>query len=312
MAFNLTGTNVELYFSVNAAIHAGIFTFTALPAFMLCLLSVVALFFAHEINWPMRVLIINILAAEIIYWVAFAFQILGFLPRAFIGGEGNVSCVISICLAFVSSLLKFSSVALYAIKVYIFIQYGTKKLKWGVIIPYIVISWILSVALGTMPIFSIIFNPFVISVNNGFCFSDPNSPFFRAYIAVAIFIIIILLSITLVFSLLTYCYVKKNHLNNNVEIKKEVAKNLYYFAIASIFTLIYNVAPAASSPIKTALRDQGIIATIIVNYYVFQVLISLPSVISPIMAIIILKPLRLAMKQGISKCCCRMRAEVPA
>lgn len=301
MAFNLTGTNVELYFSVNAAVHAGIFTFMALPTFLLCLLCVVALFFAEEINWPMRVLIINILAAEMIYWVAFAFQILGFLPRVFIGGgEGNISCLISICLAIVSSLLKFSAVALYSIKVYIFVKYGTKTLKWTVIIPYIAISWLVFPAIGIVPIF----DRFDVSVSNGFCISNLNSPLFQASIALTAIVITISLCIIFVFSLLTYCYIKKNTLEDNVEIKKAVARNLYYFALASVFTLVYNIAPTASSPIRMALSDR-VVATVVLN----QVFISLPSVVSPIMAIVILKPLRLAMKQGITKCC-RMRAEV--
>ena len=168
-----------------------------------------------------------------------------------------------------------------------------------------------SIAIGLLPVFSL----FEISVNNGFCDSNPTSPLFRALIGVSLPTIIALLSVTIVFSLLTYCYAKKNLLEDNVEIKKAVAKNLYYFAIASIFTLIYNVAPSASPSIKAALRDQGITAVVATNYF-FQVFFVLPSVASPIAAIIILKPLRPAMKQGFSKCftciCCRAQAEVPS
>lgn len=105
--------------------------------------------------------------------------------------------------------------------------------------------------------------------------------------------IIILLSIIFVFSLLTYCYVKKNTLNDNVETKKAVAKNLYYFTIAAVITFVYNVAPSASPSIKTALRDQGIIAIIVINYF-FQVFFIIPSLASPIAAIVILNPLHFA------------------
>lgn len=109
------------------------------------------------------------------------------------------------------------------------------------------------------------------------------------------------LCVIIVFSVLTFCYIKKNTLEGNTEIKKAVARNLYYFTLASIFTIIYNVAPAASPPIKAALREYGIIPIIVTNYS-FQVLLSLPSVVSPIAPIIILKPLQLAMKQGVMKC----------
>ena len=264
MAFNLTGVNVDLYFAVNAGIHAAIFAFTALPALILCLLCVIALFFADEVIWPMRVLIINIFIAENVYWVA--------------------------------------QLALYSIKVYIFIQYGTKRVKWAVIVPYIIISYLVAIVVGGVPIFG----RQSVTIDNGFCISDQNT-FVQAFVAVAVFMIFILLTITIIFSFLTFCYVKKTVLRENVDIKKAVARNLYYFTIASFFALVYSIAPAASSPIKLALSDKGVIPTTIVNY-IFQVLISLPSAASPVVAIAILKPLRLALKQGITKCC-RRRAE---
>lgn len=262
MAFNLTGMNVDLYFSVNIAINVGIFSLLILPSFILCLLCVVALLFAEEINWPMRVLIINILASEIVFWVAFSFLILGFVPRLYITDEGSISCRIAYSLAITSSLTKFSAVAFYAINVFIFIRYGLKMVKWSIIVPYVVISWTFSFAVSSLPFL----NHLEILVNNGFCDGNPSSPVFGVIVATTLLVIVIMLAITLVFSLLTYCYVKKNVLEDNVEIKRAVSKNLYYFAIASIFTLLYNVAPSASPSIKTALRDEGITAIIVINY----------------------------------------------
>lgn len=172
MAFNLTGENEGLYLGINSAINAAIFSFTILPTLILCILCVMAMFFAKEVNWPMRVLIINILAAEVVYWVAAAFLILRFIPRAFIEDVDDTSCRISVGLAVTSTSLKFSAIMLYAIKVYLFIRYGTKRLKWQVIIPYITTSWIASFAAGIPPFFLIDF-----LVNNGFCDSNSQSPF---------------------------------------------------------------------------------------------------------------------------------------
>ena len=129
MAFNLTGSNIDLYFTVNTAINVGITCLMILPTVVLSLLSIVAMLFAKEINWPIRVLIINILAAEIVFWVGYAFLIIGFIPRLHIAGEGNVSCRVALSLVVVSFTLKLSAIALYAINVYIFIRYGLKKVS---------------------------------------------------------------------------------------------------------------------------------------------------------------------------------------
>ena len=118
-----------------------------------------------------------------------------------------------------------------------------------------------------------IFDRSRIMASNGFCLSDPTSLIFRAALSVSLFLVVILLCVTNVFSFLTYCYAKKNVLEENVEIKRAVARNLYYFTISSIFTLIYNGGPALSSPIKLAISEKGIIPTVIV-YYIFQVLIA--------------------------------------
>jgi hypothetical protein len=307
MAFNLTGSNVELYIGLNTAINAAIASLMISPSFGLCLLCIVALMFAKDVVLPMRVLIINILAAEMVLWIALAFLVLGFIPRLFIAGEGNITCRISLSLVLISYTLKNSAVALYAINVYIFIRYGIKKVKWCLIITFVVVSLIVSVAIGILPFIS----QLEIVVNNGFCDINPKALLFRVGAISAAIASMILLSIIIVFSLFTYCYVRKNVLEDNVEIKRAVAKNLYYFTISSVFTVIYVVAPPSSAGIKAALEGQSIVVFIIINYF-FQLLFILPSVASPIAAIIILKPLRLSMKQGFEKCCVFFHRGIPA
>ena len=93
-----------------------------------------------------------------------------------------------------------------------FIKYGTKKLKWTVILPYIIASYVISFLLSMV----VIFDRSEIIVCNGVCISDLTSLIFRAALSVLLFLVVILLCVTIVFSCLTYCYAKKNVLKENV------------------------------------------------------------------------------------------------
>ncbi len=119
MAFNLTGTYVDLYSSINTAINIDTFSFMFVPTFLLCILCIMIQLYAEEVNWIMRVFIM----------VVFAFLIFGLLPiaRVFFGDDGSILCRIILGLAIVSSLLKFSVMALYAIEVLLLLE--PKKLK---------------------------------------------------------------------------------------------------------------------------------------------------------------------------------------
>ena len=56
----------------------------------------------------------------------------------------------SVCMHAITGLLKCTS--LYAVSVYVFIKHGDKKLKWYIIIPYIVVTWIVvTLTVGVPP-----------------------------------------------------------------------------------------------------------------------------------------------------------------
>ena len=61
MELNLTGVDLDIYYSINSSIQVGLFFLIVLPALILILLCVVALLFAKNINWPIRIVLINII-----------------------------------------------------------------------------------------------------------------------------------------------------------------------------------------------------------------------------------------------------------
>lgn len=93
-------------------------------------------------------------------------------------------------------------------------------------------------------------------------------------------------------------------MEDNADIKKAIAKNLFYLNFAAVFSFVYNIVPASFPFIRNALADRGLLS-LILTHYGLRVFLNLPSVITPIAAMIILKPISLALKQGMKKCVCK-------
>ena len=105
MSFNLTGVDLDLYNSIHSGIQFGIFFLIVLPALILILLCMVALLFAKSINWPIRIVLINIYAAEICFWLGVTVLLLGFPVRARLNVEEKFSCSVGFALFITSSPL---------------------------------------------------------------------------------------------------------------------------------------------------------------------------------------------------------------
>ena len=105
------------------------------------------------------------------------------------------------------------------------------------------------------------------------------------------------------FSFLSYCFLKKNTIaGENAGVKRAVAKNLIYFLIVSILTFVTNVLPAGFSRIRSSLLDGSVLGFIVFNYFTL-VLLMLSSVPTPIVTIVLLKPVRTALKEILAKLC---------
>ena len=101
------------------------------------------------------------------------------------------------------------------------------------------------------------------------------------------------LSVVITFSLLSYCYYKKNTLGENNCIKKAVTRNLVYLMIASLLFFAGNVVPTLIDYIRAAFADAGILGVVIVEH-IFPLFSVLPT---PIVAIVTLQPLRQALRE---------------
>ena len=297
MAFNLTGIDEDSYFIVSSAVNVSLFFTTILIPLLLCLLCVVALALATAINLKVKVLLMNIFAVEVCSWLRYTVFYLGF-PARILQLPGDYSCHVFYSLFTTVLQQKFTATAFYAIMVFVFIKYGEKKLKWRVIIPMITLSWIVTIATsGTLPYAS----DYGHQTINGFCILNPSSSAFIGFMSVIMAIVVICLIITAIFCILIFVYIKKNIIEENAEVKKAVSKVVFYLLISSVLSFITNVIPMLNPVIKKALAGRSAIDFLTVHY-LFRVIFNLPAIATPIVSIILLKPIRIALRRLFCAC----------
>ena len=205
MALNFTGIDESVYFVANSVANIALFVFIALPMIFLCVLCVVALLIDKDINWSLRMILINIFAANISHWLGVTVLFMGFPVLAQREPDEAYSCHVAFSLFVTSTLGRFISITLYATMVYVFLKYGVKKLKWKVIIACIVISWIYVLSVASLSYFP----GFEVFNNRGFCETGPNTLLLHVASGLAISTGSVCLCVILTFSILAYCYTKK-------------------------------------------------------------------------------------------------------
>ena len=300
-ALNFSGVDLKLFFDANTAATISIFTFLVIPPFLLCLLCVLALVLAKDMNAKIRLLLINIFTAETLSSFSFFFIYLGW-PARFINEEGT-SCKMLLSLNNLAGLLKFSGTSLYAVGVYVFIKHGDKKLKWYVIIPYIIVAW-------TVVILTVGLPPYLEGYRTqnvrGFCTANV---FSAPYIGMAVSLTVgatIFLSIELTFCILTVLYMKRNVLGGNTSVKKAVAKVLGYMAVVSVLSFINSVLPHFIAMIFKSTLTGSNLTRYFTLHYMIRIFANITAFPNPIVTIILLKSVRDAIKtmsKKVSPCC---------
>ena len=291
----------ELYFIITTTANVSLFLIVVLPTLILCLLCALALLLAEDIDWQMRILLNNIFVAEISFWLGIAVYLLGYPMRAKRFGNEEASCGVMIGLLIVGGMQQLTAITLYAISVYIFLKYGTQKLKWCFINLYLIISWAVAVSLGLLPHV----DAFGVNGNNGFCDTDAQMPLFTGYLALASVTAAVLLVVMVVFGSLTYCYIKRNALQGSSDIKKAVTNYLRYLIIATALSVLSDLAPFLFPFISALFNVEGLLEQTVIG--LMWIIAQLPLAITPIASIIILKPIQLALKQIFRKCTCTYR-----
>ena len=291
----------ESFRAIHTALHVLIFAVLSVPLVTVTGMSIVALLTAKDVNLKMKVILINILVSDIIYFLSQIFYILGYPVRVYLF-EGNdtdafdLSCLIFLVLYSTAFLGNAFGGALFSVSVYIFTKYGMKNLKWIGILSYIATTWVLILLYRIIPIVLTLNTLGVISIG-GFCVFPITQAFF---VIITIDVLLILLNITFVviFSTCNFIFVKKNQIaTENSDgpnpLKKAMTKVMVVYGVHEfcvLFLLTRNF---------TSFIDIGDVSPII-QYIIYYILLIIPKFIIlllPIAIAIFMKPVNDRLKQ---------------
>jgi hypothetical protein len=297
-AINLTGFDEGVITVVNPAISVSYFAFLVLPALLLALLCVVALLLSRIIDTNIRVLLINIFATDLTTLLGNLVVFLSHPAEVSKNMEDtSYSCKFAFSAIFVAGVAMLPATCLYAVVVYIYVKYGMKKVKLYMIIPPIIVIWVVAFLFGVIS-YTNVFNAFS---NRGICDSDSIPLISTLSVIIISSTTVIFLSIQVVFGVLTFCYVKRNTLQEqNRDLLKAIVKLLLYLLVESFFVLIPNVTVYASDAVQRNLKSDAATKFDITAYYTRQALYVIPFLLGPIMTIVLLKPVR----ESLQKICC--------
>ncbi len=307
MSFNNSTSFEDVINTVNFTVSIILFV-AIFPIAILYGICILALLCAKNINCQMRVLLINIFIAHLC----------GVLLPLFLPADHNaIACKISFSLAFIGYLTNLTSTTLFSIMVYLFIKYDNNKLKWYIIIPSITVSWMASILFGTL----IFADPMFIFFEERYCSVSSESLLFIPYFVLAWLTEAVLLIVMLVFGIFTVRFVRRRILHDtaedqksksNLKIKRAIVKVLIYLVIECFMDVISNLLPSLLPLFVSSIDDFDAISST-VSQLVHTFVTTILSVLTPILMIAILKPVRDALKHAKGKMCVPFgEREIPA
>ena len=296
---NLTGIDIDLYFTVGSAVYGLLLFGIVIPALVLISIVVCAILLAKELCGQMKALLINIFAGEVCIWLLLALFCIEFITDTQLDLTMDIFCGTIISLYFVGTLQISSGTSLYAIMVYMYIKYGLAKVKWKAIISYFIVSWVVALAVSTLPYIP----TYGWFVNNGYCDVPVESVLHVSISAVIVVLGFVNLVLIITFTALTYCYIKKNTVEDSVEVKKAVAKTLQYLMVSAIISFVYTF-PSALPNTRSTFSGINVIIQLVLLYHMPVAVNCVISAITPIVTIILLKPAREAMQNVCQKLPC--------
>ena len=302
---NFTGVITEVYTGWQI-----VFALITLPAAILSLLSIVALFMAEKIDWNLKIILINIFTAEFIASIGSTLVFIGYPLRMLFEvsdiRQHPFPCSFLVGIMIAGETANVSSYAFYSIMVFVFLKKNINKVKVYVMTIPCLFIWLPSLFWGST-IFSYIFTrSFPINavlVNKGFCtfvLTTQSNSRTIAFLSQLIFLWlhqVVLCGGTIVtFFILTAHYIKKNVSNDN-EVKLAIAKNLLFLSVGALMSIFLAVV-IPTVVVATLTPD---VSRFIATQYVLDLLRSFLSLYISVITIAYLKPIKKALSHLLKK-----------
>ena len=287
--YNLSEEMEEDILRFNAAAYSVIILVVLVPIFVFILVSIVAIVLTTKIHWKMKTLMLYVVVPE-------AMSALNQIPEClyhtlyFLGIEPASFCRVityteAIC--FDSKVLATFS---YSLSVYIVLKHGMSKLKWKVLITMLVVPLVFILLLEQMPLY----DESLDYTELGHCYGGDTSLILIVNIVILALIGFILTFLTVTFSVLSLCYVRKNTINNE-QIQNGMVKSLVLFLALSFAQISILVVDAAYFVTVDEINVLNVWGTE-VSRVIFYVTGNLPLLIPSIVIMSFVKPIRDTLK----------------
>ena len=293
---NSTGTDSGLFSTVHSSVHLVLFLFITLPSIILVAVCIVALLMAKTIKLKMKVTIINIFAAETIASLGLAVLYIGYPIRVTGNDASAISCRIGAALIAIGFNADLLAIALYAVAVYIFMKYNIRKLKWYVIVTVITTSWVICFIMGV-----VVGSTMDAAVDNGFCVPSDQTVATESSAFLAINALLMLGCVTVLITLviLILYHARQNIADGNTRTKRAITKILWYHS-AKTFVFLLQYALTGILPFSQSHLDS--FTAVLAIKYIIDLLYNLTSLLTPIVSLVFLQPLRNALQEE-CPCC---------
>lgn len=286
MSINLSGMSDDVVYGVNPAIHTVYFAALCLPAFFLFLFSILALLRAKTMNINLRIILLSVFIAELSQILGYMVLFLGHPFRVEQDGSRSQSCNFAMSATLCGESAKLPATALYAISVYVYIKKGPRNLKYYAIVATIVASWVASFSVSVIP-YAVDFS--VVS-NHGFCYLEAK---ISTIIALGFIVAYgVCIGTTIVFGVLTLCYVKRKTSKNRVRAQKIITKILIYLIVGSVISLFHNIVPPLLSLADSYLKGSVSGFIHLVAFYISNALLLFLLILTPIVTLVLLRSVR--------------------
>ena len=314
VALNVSVFRRELY----TGPQVSIFFVSTLPTMVLSVLIILALLVAKDIKWKMRVILISILTAEVIFSLSLSAIYLGFPIRQMLNLSDKTAlilCRLRIGSEITGTLAKLGTIMFYSVMVYVFIKKNIDKVKWFVLILPLVLIWTISFALSTIAFITPISLPVKIIVFKGFCNVNLESvERFEAermgYLITLVFAFIyqvLLCGVPMViFSVLIFHYMKQHLLSEDDRTRRAIAKNLLFLSVGAFLSITNGIAYPTilfiTFPNPRNIDVSEVFIELSITDHISDMYRSFTSLYTPVTVIIIIKSVRDASLQLVYRC----------
>ena len=294
MSLNISDSEIEFLTVITSVLQAAHFFAIFLPAFILCVLCVVALVLARSMNLWIRAHVSIRCSDVLLVWQELV------LPWIRAYHVEYISCFITYSVPRIATTMVSRATTLYAGVVYSFVKYGKNRFKWCGMSLFIGLSWIFALLVSLVPYF------IGIDANTrtllGFCGTNISTRGFLAASAFQLVTYALCLCGIFVFCTLTFHHMKRNTFEDNDKVKGAVVKKLVFLAATTLLIFLINLVSLLSVTVVPSLTD---INSILLMNFLFPLVTILPSLAIPIMTIVLLRPVCVALKHMFKTCCCR-------